>query len=68
MLLTFNDAIAKLPVHINPSHIVGVFSVSDGEHKGRTAITLVNGNVVVEESEATVVGTINSALISSCCK
>jgi uncharacterized protein YlzI (FlbEa/FlbD family) len=68
MLLTFKDSIAGLPVHINPTHIVGVFCVADGEHKGRTAITLVNGNVVVEESEATVVGTINTALINSCCK
>jgi uncharacterized protein YlzI (FlbEa/FlbD family) len=68
MLLTFKDSIAGLPVHINPKHIVGVFCVADGEHKGRTAITLVNGNVVIEEDEATVVGTINTALINSCCK
>lgn len=64
MLLTFTDVVSKLPIHVNPKFVVAVFTVQEGEYKGHTAITLVNGNLVVSDADATVVGTIKSALIA----
>ena len=42
-------------IAINPTYVVAVFTISDGEQKGKTAINLTNGNVVVEESDYTVI-------------
>lgn len=65
MLLNFTDVVSKQSIHINPKYVVAVFTVQDGELKGHTAITLTNGNLVVSDSDLTVIGTINSALIQS---
>jgi hypothetical protein len=65
MLLSFTDVVSKGTIHINPKYIVAVFTVADGEFKGHTAITLTNGNLVVEDTDSTVVGTVNSALIAN---
>ena len=65
MLLAFTDVVSKGTIHINPKFVVAVFTVPDGEYKGHTAITLSNGNLVVEDADSTVVGTINSALIAN---
>jgi hypothetical protein len=68
-MLQFTDAVTGATIHINPKYIVGVFRLVDGEHEGKVAVTLVNGNFVATESEAEVVGNIKSALINQgCCK
>ena len=43
-------------IAVNPRHIVAVFTISDGEQKGKTAINLINGNIIVEETDFEVVG------------
>lgn len=43
-------------IAINPTYIVAVFTITDGEQKGKTAINLTNGNVVVNESDYDIVG------------
>lgn len=43
-------------IAINPTYIVAVFTISEGEQKGKTAINLTNGNVVVEELDYDIVG------------
>ena len=65
MLLNFTDVVSKQPIFINPKYIVAVFAVQDGDLKGHTAITLTNGNLVVSDTDSTVVGIINSALIQN---
>jgi uncharacterized protein YlzI (FlbEa/FlbD family) len=73
MLITFTEADLKHPVSINPSHIVSVFTLQNTDSPetarfvGKTAIVLVNGNVVVDEEYLEVVGRINGE-INSCCK
>ena len=67
MLISFTDIVAKQPVHINPKHIVAVFTIQDGEFKGSTGVSLANGNLVVEESDSIVVGIINTALTQNGC-
>ena len=62
MLISFTDVVAKQPVHINPKQIVAIFTIQEGDFKGKTGISLANGNLVVEESDSIVVGTVNSAL------
>jgi hypothetical protein len=50
------EAASGNKIAINPTYIVAVFTISDGEQKGKTAINLTNGNVVVNESDYDVVG------------
>lgn len=66
MLLTFTEIQSKKPVAVNPTKVVSVFVVEETEenkqYAGRTAIVLVNGNVIVEEEYLEVVGRINGEL------
>jgi hypothetical protein len=45
-------------IAVNPTYIVAVFTISEGDQKGKTAINLTNGNVVVDESDYDVIGMI----------
>jgi hypothetical protein len=47
-------------IAINSTYIVAVFTISDGEQKGKTAINLTNGNVVVDETDYDVVGMVTA--------
>lgn len=68
-MLNFTDAVTGATIYVNPKYIVGVFTLVDGEHIGKVAVTLTNGNFVANEPEAEVVGSIKSALINQgCCK
>ena len=51
MLLTFTDAVSQNTIAINPKFVVGVFVAAEGELKGKTVISLINGSVVVNEEE-----------------
>ena len=56
MFLYFTDATSQQAIAINPAHVVAVFTVQEGDMKGKTAIGVVNGSVLVEESQIEVVG------------
>jgi hypothetical protein len=62
MLLYFTDAITKNNIAINPKFVVGVFRAVEGDVKDKTVISLINGSVVVEETETDVCGQISNAL------
>jgi len=46
-------------VAINPEYVVAVFAGKDEPVLGKTVISLINGNIVVEEDDLTVVNMIN---------
>ena len=46
-MIWITEAVSGNKIAINPTYIVAVFTISDGEQKGKTAINLTNGNVVV---------------------
>jgi hypothetical protein len=56
MFVYFTDATSQQKIAINPDHVVAVFTVQEGDMKGKTAIGVVNGSVLVEESQIEVVG------------
>jgi len=55
-MIWITEATSGNKIAINPTYIVAVFIISEGDQKGKTAINLTNGNVVVEESDFDVVG------------
>ena len=62
MLVYFTDVITKKSVAINPEYVTAVFEATEEQHAGKTVIGLVNGNLLVEDSQLDVVGTLNGAL------
>jgi len=63
-MLNFTDAVSGATIFVNPKYIVGIYTMVEGEHTGKVAITLVNGNFIAKEPEAEVIGTIKSALVN----
>ncbi len=69
MLLILTEADSKKSVALNPDKIVSVFTLEKAETQemerflGKTAVVLINGNIIVEEDYLTVVGRINSELL-----
>ena len=59
-MIWITEAGSSNKIAINPTYIVAVFTISDGEQKGKTAINLTNGNVVVEESDYDIIGMIGA--------
>jgi hypothetical protein len=62
MLLYVTEVANNTSVAINPTYVVSVLSVPDGEHKDKTAIVLVNGNIIVSDPLLDLVGRINGEL------
>lgn len=62
MLVYFTDATNQQEVAINPKYVVAVFVLPDGEMKDKTVVGLINGNIVVEESQIDVVGVLQGQL------
>jgi len=62
MLIYVTDVVSNSSVAVNPTHVVSVLSVPEGEHKNKTAIVLVNGNIIVSDPMLDVVGKINGEL------
>jgi hypothetical protein len=55
------DAITKNRVALNPKHIVAVFKIPEGEQAGKTGINLVNGSIVCEEEDYSIVADVNNS-------
>lgn len=74
MLITFTELHSQESIAINPDKIVSVLTVKDdgnpeaSKFVGKTAIVLINGNVLVEDEYLEVVGRINGELNTNCCK
>lgn len=55
-MIWVTDAVNKTKVAINPRHVVVVFVAPEGsEHTGKTVLNLINGQIIVEESDIDVV-------------
>lgn len=54
------DAITSNKVAINVDHVVAVFTVTEGEHEGKTHINLTGGQILVTETDYDVVALLNS--------
>jgi hypothetical protein len=61
-MITVTDAVTKNSVFLNASHVVAVFEIPEGEHQGKTGITLVNGSIVCEEELLIIVNEIRSGV------
>lgn len=59
-MLYFTEAISNTSIAINPKHVVAVFTATEGDQKGKTVVSITNGNVVVTESLLDVVGRLNA--------
>ncbi len=55
-MIWVTESVSGNKIALNTTYIVAVFTISEGEQKGKTAINLTNGNVVVDESDYDVVG------------
>ena len=62
MLVYFTDTVSQQQIAINPTYVTAVYVVPEGDLKGKTVIGLTNGNVIVDESQITVVGVIQGQL------
>jgi len=62
MLVYFTDAVTEQQIAVNPTYVTAVFVATEGEMKGKTVIGLINGSVVVKESQIDVVGVIQGQL------
>jgi hypothetical protein len=55
-MIWITEATSGNKIAINPTYVVAVFTITEGDQKGKTAINLTNGNVVVEETDFDVIG------------
>jgi len=62
MLVYFTDVVSKKQVAVNPKYVVAIFPIVEGDLKDKTAISLVNGSVAVEESQIDVVGVLQGQI------
>lgn len=57
-MIWITDTLTGKKVALNPDHIVAVFIAPDGPHEGKTAVNLINGQLIVEETDFDVVAMI----------
>ena len=61
MMLLFTDAMSNSSIAVNPKQVIAVFTAGEGEHAGKTVISVTNGNLLVSESQVEVVGQLQGA-------
>ena len=61
-MIWLTDVKTQKKLAINPKYIIAVFVATEGEAEGKTFVSLINGNVVVEESDLEVVNLINGGV------
>ena len=59
-MIWVTESISGNKIALNTTYIVAVFTISEGEQKGKTAINLTNGNVVVDETDYDVVAMVTA--------
>jgi hypothetical protein len=62
MLLPFTEVKSGQCIAINPKHIVAVFIIGEGDHIGKTGISVLNGQLIVGENYLETIGRINGEL------
>ena len=61
-LIYFTDAQTGNQIAINPTYVVVVFTTKDDEGVEKTVINTTTGNIVVTDSQITVVGQLQAQL------
>ena len=59
-MLYFTEVISGSSIAINPKHVVAVFTATEGEQKGKTVISIINGNIAVAEDFLETVGRLSA--------
>ena len=54
-MIWLTDAKTEQKIAVNPKHIVAVFVASEGEFVNKTFVGMINGNLIVNESDLEVV-------------
>lgn len=65
-MIYVTDTTTKKKVALNPQYVTVVFEIVEGDNLGKTAVGLINGTIVVDESDIDVVGLLNAN--KGCCK
>ena len=60
-MLWFTEVKSGDRMAINPDYVVAVFTAAEGEFSGKTVISLISGQTVVEENIVDVVGQLQGA-------
>ena len=60
-MLWFTETKSNERIAINPDYVVAVFTAAEGEFTGKTVISLISGQTVVEENIVNVVGELQGA-------
>ena len=60
-MLWFTEVKSGDRIAINPQYVVAVFTAKEGEFDGKTVISLISGQTVVEEDSVLIVGQIEGA-------
>ena len=61
-MIWLTDSKTEQKIAINPEYIIAVFTATEGEMEGKTFVSLINGNVVVEETDLEVVSQISGGI------
>ena len=62
MLIYFTDAQTGNQIVVNPKYVVVVFTTKDEDGTEKTVINTITGNIVVTDSQITVVGQLQAQL------
>lgn len=62
MIVNLTEANTNTKVAINPNMVQSVFVLPDGEHAGKTLITIQGGGILVSETLEQTVSVLNGAL------
>lgn len=60
-MLVFTEAISGESIAVNPKQVVAVFTATEGDQKGKTVISIINGNIAVQEDYLETVGRLTAA-------
>lgn len=58
-MIWLTDVKTEQKIAINPEYVIAVFIATEGDAAGNTFVSLINGNVIVKESDLEVVGMIS---------
>lgn len=53
-MIKLTEVQTKNEISINIDYLVAIFTVTDGEHIGKTGVSLTNGSIIVDESHSVV--------------
>lgn len=58
-MIWVTDVANNNKIAVNTDHVVAIFPAFEGDHIGKTVIGLINGSIIVDESDVELVGILN---------